>query len=245
MMLWPAFALMTLAVLALLLWPLRHATTPGDGPARRIAAIVIAVVLPLTAGLLYAAYGSPDLPDQPYAWRLQHDPDVILADVAARLEREAAADPTPAGYRRLVAFYLRIRDHQRAAAASTAVFARGGDNAADQADRGEIAVAAAQGTVDAAALEAFATALQRDRRQPQARFFIGLAALQAGDAKTAIAIWRDLDADSTSDAPWRAMLADSIARAAAGAHIEAATIAPTPPTPQIIAALRWRLNRAQ
>jgi cytochrome c-type biogenesis protein CcmH len=242
MMLWLIFVAMTGAVLALLLWPLRRTTTPGDGRARRAAAIMIAVVLPLTAGLLYAAQGAPGLADQPYAWRLQHDPDVILADAAARLERAAAADPTPAGYRRLVAFYLRLRDNDRAKIASAAVFARGGDSAADYADRGEIAVAAAQGTVDAAGLAAFATALQRDRREPRARFFIALAAFQAGDGKTAIAIWRDLEAESASDAPWRAVLTESIARAAAGAHIEAASIAPAPPTPQTIAALRNRLR---
>jgi cytochrome c-type biogenesis protein CcmH len=287
-MLWLGFALLTLATLGVLLWPLWRAptaltsradydlavyraqlaelkadaergaiapdqteaarteiqrrmlaTTPApiagdDRAARKTAAIVIAITLPLAGGLLYAAHGMPHLPDAPYAERLEHDPAVILADAAAKMENALAAKPTINGYRRLAELYLRTGDFERARTASTRVLAFGANTAADFADAGEIEVVSAQGAVGPEALTAFVAALMRDRRDPRARFYVGLAEAEIGNFKIAVAIWRDLERESKPGAPWLPVLRRQIEAVAKAGEFDPATVPPAPPSPEIL-----------
>ena len=198
--------------------------------ARRTAAIVIGGVVPLCAALLYASLGHPQIADAPYAERLEHDPAVIVADAAAKLETALAAKPSVAGYRHLALMYERIADFDRAIAAQKRVLALGADKAADFADLGEIFVFAAQGGVGPEALGAFATALTRDGREPRARFYAGLAEAEIGNLHEAVAIWRDLERDSQADAPWLPLLRREIEDVAKTGKFDPATIAPAPPS---------------
>jgi cytochrome c-type biogenesis protein CcmH len=287
-MLWLGFALLTLATLGVLLWPLLKAPaalapradydlgvyraqlaeldadaergaiapdqaeaarteiqrrmlaaapspTPADDCAsRKTAAIVIAITLPLAGGLLYAAHGSPHLPDAPYAERLEHDPAVILADAAAKMETALAAKPSINGYRRLSELYLRSGDFEHARTASKRVLALGADTAADFADAGEIEVVAADGAVGPDALAAFALALMRDRREPRARFYVGLAEAEIGNFKTAVAIWRDLEQESKPGAPWLTVLRRQIEAVSKAGKFDPATVPPAPPSPETL-----------
>jgi cytochrome c-type biogenesis protein CcmH len=215
-----------------------------DWRARRTAAIVIAVVVPLCTALLYVSLGHPRLSGQPYAERLEHDPAVILADAAAKLETALAAKPTIAGYRRLAELYVRIDDFERASAAQKHVLALGADSADDWADLGDIAVNAAQGAVGPDALVAFAQALSRDAREPRARFYAGLAEAEIGNLKAAIAIWRDLEQDSQPDAPWLPLLRREIETVAKAGKFDPATISPAPPSPATLTAAVDAMQRA-
>jgi len=297
-MLWIALALVTLATLATLLWPLLQApalavsradydlavyraqlaelktdaargllppdsaadatteiqrrmlgveaaAAPADNrPARRMAAIVIALVVPLCAALLYASLGHPRLSGQPYAERLEHDPAVIVADAAAKLETALAAKPSVAGYRRLAQLYQRSNDFDRAVAAQKRAIALGANTAADFADLGEMTVFAAQGGIGPDALAAFAQALSRDAREPRARFYAGLAEAEIGNLKTAVAIWRDLERDSQPDAPWLPLLRREMATVAKVGKFDPATIAPAPPSPATLTAAVEAMQRA-
>jgi cytochrome c-type biogenesis protein CcmH len=283
-MLWFVFALVTLATLAVLLWPMLRvpaplgtrtdydlgvyraqlaeldadtargliasdaaaaarteiqrrmlAATPSPAPAddrtaRKTAAIVIAVTLPLAAVLLYMAYGHPRLPGAPYAERLQHEPAVILADAGAKMETQLAAKPSIAGYRRLAEFYLRTNDVAHAAAAQKRAMQLGADSAADWADLGEIAVIAAQGAVGPDALANFAQALRREPREPRARFYVGLAEAEIGHARRAVAIWRDLERDSKPDAPWLPVVRRQIDAVSKAGKFDPATVPPEAPS---------------
>jgi cytochrome c-type biogenesis protein CcmH len=300
-MLWLAFAVVTLATLAVLLWPLLRAPAPlraradydlgvyhaqlaeldadtergliapgsadaarteiqrrmlaatpspasaDDRSARKTAAIAIAVTLPVAAALLYMAYGHPNIPGAPYAERLKHEPAVILADAGAKMEAQLAAKPSIAGYRRLAEFYLRTNDIPRAATAQKRAMQLGADSAADWADLGEIEVVAAQGAVGPEALASFAQALKREPREPRARFYIGLAEAEIGRARRAVAIWRDLERDSKSDAPWLPVLRRQIAAASKSGGFDPATVPPEAPSPamldQAVAAMAKAMNR--
>ena len=297
-MLWIVLALLTLATLATLLWPLLRAPAPaasradydlavyraqlvelktdsargllppdsvaaatleiqrrilGVEPAsapadnrrtRQTAAVVIAAVVPLCAALLYASLGHPQLSGAPYAERLEHDPAVIVADTAAKLETALAAKPSVAGYRRLAQLYLRTNDFARAAAAQKRVLELGADKAADFADLGEMTVFAATGGVGPDALAAFAKALSRDPREPRARFYAGLAEAEIGNLKTAVAIWRDLEQDSEPDAPWLPLLRREMATVAKTGKFDPATIAPVPPSPATLTTAVEAMHRA-
>ena len=297
-MLWIWLALITLATLAALLWPLLRAPLPSasradydlavyrtqlaelkadaargllppdqaeaatleiqrrmlgaipspvpadDRRARRMAVIVIVGVVPLCAVLLYASLGRPSLSGQPYAERLEHDPAVIVADAAAKLETALAAKPSVAGYRRLAQLYRRTDDFDRAIAAQKRVLELGADKAADFADLGELAVFAAQGGVGPDALAAFAQALSRDAREPRARFYAGLAEAEIGNLRAAVAIWRDLEEHSQPDAPWLPLLRREIETVAKTGKFDPATVPPAPPSAATLTAAVEAMQRA-
>lgn len=228
------------------------AATPASAPAddrvaRKTAAIVIAVTLPLAAALLYSAYGRPNLPGAPYAERLKHEPAVILADAGDKMEAQLAAKPSIAGYRRLAEFYLRTNDIARAATAQKRAMQLGADSAADWADLGEIDVVADRGAVGPDALASFAKALQREPREPRARFYAGLAEAEIGNARRAVAIWRDLERDSKSDAPWLPVLRRQIAAVSKSGGFDPATVPPEAASAaaleQAVAAMAKMMNR--
>jgi cytochrome c-type biogenesis protein CcmH len=215
-----------------------------DRRARRTAAFVIAITLPLAAGLLYASWGSPQVAGAPYAERLAHDPAVILADKGAQLEAELAAKPSGTGYRRVAEFYLTTGNVERAAAMQKRAMALGADTATDWSNLGEIAVIAAGGAVGPDALTSFVEALKRNAREPRARFYAGLAEVEIGQSRRAVAIWRDLENDSRPDAPWLSVLRRQIAAVATAGKFDPASVPPAPPSPETLAAAVEAMNRA-
>jgi len=209
---------------------------PADGPppiddrrARLATAATIALVLPLGAGLFYAAQGNPQLPDKPYAERLEHDPAVILAVATAKLDGELSAKPSAAGFKRLASLYLLQQSYDNAAAALRRAILLGADNADSWAELGEAQVLASGGAVTPEALAAFAQALQIDPRAPRARFYAGMAEAQIGHLKAAAAIWRDLEKDSAADAPWLPLLRRKLAELGRRGGFDPDSVPPAPP----------------
>lgn len=215
-----------------------------DRSARRTAGIVIALMLPLGAGLLYASYGHPEMPDQPYAARLEHDPAVILAHAAEVMERDLSVKPSARGYQRLSQLYLDQRDYEHAAGAIRRAIALGANDAADWAELGQIYVLAADGAIPPIALASFAHALQLDAREPRARFFAGVAEARIGNLTRAVAIWRDLERDSKPGAPWLPILHLEIAETAKAGHFDPTSVPPEPPSAAALAATVARMNKA-
>lgn len=218
---------------------------PGDDHrARKTAAIVIAIILPITAGLLYASRGNPQLPDRPYADRLEHDPAVILANTAAKMETQLTAAPSIAGYQRLSDLYLMQQDYERASTAIKRAIKLGANGAADWAQLGQTIVLASGGIVAPQALAAFAHALELDAREPRARFYAGLAEAQIGNLKGAVAIWRDLEKDSKADAPWLPALRQQMATVAKLGKFDPASVPPAPPSAAVLTAAVSAMNKA-
>src|SRR3546814_15985327 len=82
------------------------------------------------------------------------------------------------------------------------------------ADYDEALTAASQGVVSPQARAAFEEALTDDPGNPRARYYLGLAAAQAGDPRAAYETWLALAADTPASAPWRALLEAQGRRAA-------------------------------
>lgn len=70
----------------------------------------------------------------------------------------------------------------------------------------------ADGTVTPAAVQAFGRARAIDPSNPGADYFLGYAYLQSGEIRAARSVWGNLVDRSPPDAPWRAGLADEVAR---------------------------------
>ncbi|MDE2264378.1 MAG: c-type cytochrome biogenesis protein CcmI [Alphaproteobacteria bacterium] len=207
----------------------RTTHSEGNRRARIAAAAVIALLVPVGSGLLYSALGSPGMPDQPYAERLRHDPNVIIASTARKLAVQLENKPYAGGYQRLAEIYLYLNEYDRSAAAYQRAIDLGDNNADMWSHLGEAIVAANSGTVVPDALSAFTHALGIDAKEPRARYYLGLAAAQAHELKTAIAIWRDLEMDSTADAPWLPLLRQRITAYAKAGGFDPATVPPEPP----------------
>jgi cytochrome c-type biogenesis protein CcmH len=173
---------------------------------RRAASAIALSCVPLLALLIYGAYGSPSLPDQPLAARLKANPAGQDFEIAlARIETHLAANPGDGkGWAVLAPVYLRQGRYDEAARAFAAAIRHDGPSAERHAGQSEALILAAGGVVTAAARESLGEAVRLDPGNPRARFFLALAQEQDGQAPAAIASLKALLADAPADAPWAA-----------------------------------------
>lgn len=221
----------------------RRREAPGDKFGRRVATLGAAGAA-VTALLLYLALGSPGLPDQPYrarvkAWRAA-DPATLTPDRMAAVLRAIAAERPhdPQVYE-----YLGRADLAAGNAfAAGRAFEKAAALAPARSDlltaEGEAMVAEADGEVTPDAQAVFRRALERDPKDPAARFFLGRAMLAAGDKAGALADWRALAGDLAPDDPRRPALLADIASAGGTAPV------PAPPSSPVAGADQMAFIRA-
>ena len=146
---------------------------------------------------LYGAIGTPGLPDQAYERRVDQWAGELetleapqIAAVMNRVVKERPRDPE--ALTMLGAARFEAGDPIGAASAFRRALAVNPEDAQSWARLGESLVRANQGQVDADAEAAFRQALSRDPDQLGARYFIGEAALERGDAATVREMWSPL-----------------------------------------------------
>ncbi len=186
----------------------------APGGRRRAAALIGLVLLPLGATAFYLALGSPQLPGQPLAERAATaQQDNSIQTLIARVEAHLEKNPDDArGYEVVAPVYLRLGRFTDAVNARRKAISLAGENAQRQSDLGEALVALGNGVVTADAKAAFERALELDRNDLKALYFIGLAAEQDGDRKKAAAIWLTMLKDGPADAPWVPMVSAALTR---------------------------------
>jgi cytochrome c-type biogenesis protein CcmH len=213
-----------------------HGSRPTSG-ARWALALLIA--LPLLAGSLYWQLGRPDLPSVPFAGRADERrlaegesgqgqlPSVET--LIAQLERRVAQSPNDLEARqRLGQAYALAGRHEDSVRAYRQALALDEGSARLHAALGE-ALVMANGMVTPAAEQSFERALALDAADPRARFYRGLALLQAGDRRAAYDAWVALIESSPGDAPWLPELHRRVAALAADLGLDPADV-PAPPT---------------
>jgi cytochrome c-type biogenesis protein CcmH len=178
---------------------------PSPEGRRRWAALAAIVAVPVVAVGLYLFLGSPQLPDQPLAARINTPPDQQdMAALIARVETHLASHPEDGrGWELLGPVYLRLGRVGDAQTAFSNAIRILGSTAERQASLGEAMVRANDGVVTAEARAAFerAAALDTDALRP--RFFLALALSQEGKKEEALAAWRSLLKEApAAGAPW-------------------------------------------
>lgn len=210
-------------------------TAATDSPGRRkLTAGVLAVTVPALALAAYLSVGQPMVPAAaPGALSANqggHDADTAqIAKMVDQLVAKVAANPKDTEglmllartYRQLGRFDESIETYQKLIALQP--------DANTFAGLGEAETAAAGGNVTPEAHAAFMKALGHDRNEPRARFYLGLEHALKGDAKTAIAIWRDLADSSPPDAPWVPVVRQEMAQVAQAAGIPPMSVTPAHP----------------
>ncbi len=198
----------------------REDPPPRASTARRRAAAAIALVfIPGLAFGLYRAIGAADYPDQPLEARLKAPPGAADINVAvAQIEKHLADHPDDArGWEILAPVYMRLGRARDSAEAWRRTMQLQGVTAERAGAYGEALVHAEDGRVTPAARGAFEIAVQNDPQDARARFFLGLAAEQAGDKPQAIDLWTKLLADASPDAPFAPTVRAHLAALGAGA----------------------------
>ncbi len=201
------------------------ADAPKFQPAKAPAPVLIvamAVVLPLAAFGLYLHLGSPGLPGAPAQGLAE---SVAASPELQALQQAVEKAPTdPAAWQALGEGLMAARRPSDAANAFARALALGDKNPKLQARYGSALVLAAQGRVDDKARAAFTAALAADPTDPIARFFLGLAKEQSGDAAGALTDWLALERDLPADTPWHADLTQNIDRVARDLGKDPATL---------------------
>ncbi len=188
----------------------------GGGPARA-ALIAVALALPLAALGLYLFYGSPRLPDQPLAARLQ-DPasEQNIAVLVARVEARLRAHPEEGeGWDAIAPVYLSARRYADAAEAYAQSIRLLGATANRLSGYGQALVLEKGGLVTEEARTALERAVALDESLVEPRILIAIAKEQDGDYAAAIDGWRALLEKKGADEAWQAMVQKRIANAEA------------------------------
>ena len=188
-------------------------------------AAVLAV--PLVSWGIYAAIGSPDLPSQPLAARLEKSPaDSTVDELIARAEAHLAANPEDGrGWDVLAPIYARLGRYGEAATAYSNAIRLDGANGARESGLGEAIAGDAGGMVTAEAQAAFSRALQLEPGQPKASFYLASALAQEGKVAEAVAAWQAMLAALATDSPWRGAVEQAVAEA--NGRLAAAGAGPT------------------
>ncbi len=210
-------------------------TAENGRGATRVALFTVALALPLAAVGLYLLYGSPRLPDQPLAARLQ-DPasETNLAALVARVEARLRAHPEEGeGWDVIAPVYMSARRYGDAADAYGQAIRLLGPSAKRLSGYGQSLVLEKGGLVSEDARRSLERALALDATLVEPRILLAIAKEQDGDYAAAIEDWRGLLDRQGADERWRAMVETRIANAQA--HLSG-TPPPEPETaPQIAA----------
>ena len=209
---------------------LQAARAPSGGAAvargRPAAALVLALVVASGAVGVYILNGSPGMPGQPLASRdldERREDRERQARQLAELEEQARQDPPASAefWFSLGRLRAQVIGPGEAAAAFREGLARNPDDPMLMAALGEVLVEASEGTVTPAAKELFTAVRAQAPNQPQALFYLGMAAAQAGDDRVALERWGRLLETGAADAPWRPSVEQQFRRVAERAGVDA------------------------
>ena len=206
-----------------------------DAPVLRMGTVAgVAVIVPFLTLAVYLSVGSPNLPGVPVAERradaLEHPDQADISVLIEQLADRLREDPNSTeGWVLLARSYRQANRVGEAAAAYRRALSTGSKDPVVLAEFGEALIASNDGTVTPEAVNVLEAVLRVERSEPRARFYLGLARAQAGDASDAIAIWRDLTASATGDAPWLAMVREQMGEVAMSAGVMPMTVTPRHP----------------
>ena len=194
-------------------------------PVTAMSIFALIALVPAAGAAFYLILGSPNLPDQPLAERPRAapQPQGMTAErfgrMVAMVEERLKANPGEIqGWIILSTAYLRLNrpaDAEKALERAIGLAAGNKARAAGIAvNYGEALVAMNNGQVVPRAKAVFDRARTLVPKHPAARYYQGLARLQAGDAAAALEIWKGIAADAPPDAPYLPRLKKRIARLA-------------------------------
>lgn len=204
------FALVALAAVGFAAVPLWRATE-----SRKAKALLAGAVALFVLGIGIGVYWTVGQPGLALREAKGIDSGELGALTPLLIERVRTNPDDQQSWLYLTRIYITAGDARQAAAALGNALRvakkRGQDNADLYTAQGELLVQAGGNRVEGAAVDAFNNALRLDPKNAPARYYLGIAAQQAGDIKGAQAQWQALMADLPANAPLRSELVDRLA----------------------------------
>jgi cytochrome c-type biogenesis protein CcmH len=183
------------------------------GALARPVAIALAFIVPILALSLYLLYGSPRLPDQPLAARLEAPgSDRNLEALVARAEARLREHPEEGeGWDALAPVYMGWHRYADAADAYANAIRLLGESPKRLAGYGKALIFAKEGVVSEDARKALERAVALDGTLIESRILLIMAKEQDGDFTAAAEAWRGLLAAAPKGAPWRQLVEQRLA----------------------------------
>jgi cytochrome c-type biogenesis protein CcmH len=218
---------------------------PTHSPTQALT-VGLAATLPLAVLGLYLVYGSPRIPDQPLAARLE-DPasNKNLAALVARVEARLREHPEEGeGWEVIAPVYMGWRRYSDAAEAYRQSIRLLGESPKRLSGYGQALVLANDGVVSEDARQALERAIALDPNLIEPRLVLIIAKEQDGQYAAAADAWRAMLAAVPPDAPWRGLVEQRLAEDEAklagkpvpGKPEGAAETSPAGPSPDDVAA---------
>jgi len=213
------------------------ASSPTAVPRRSPAlAVLMIVLLPAVAGLLYLRLGAPRSPDRPLAER-QAAGDLAnraggdagsLEEAIQQLAKRLETNPGDAGgWFLLGRAHMSLGRYPEAAAALGRASALAPDQPDVAGTYAEALIASEDGRIGEEARGVLQRVLALDPSSPLARFLLALDRANQGDLRGAMQGWTDLLTIAPPAAPWLAMVRDQLNQAAVRSGIDPRAIQPS------------------
>jgi cytochrome c-type biogenesis protein CcmH len=195
-----------------------------------VLALVVFVIMAAGSLTLYLQLGAPGLPDEPFSSRTaelaQHRGRSSLQQAADSLAARLKQNPTdPQGWLLYARTLAMLSQWDQAEAAYRHAIDLGQTGPDVLGGHAEVMVMQAGGDVTPAAAAAFQQLLKADPSSGIARYYLALAAMQAGEPRKAIDGWQALLAELPANSPLRPQLGQRIAQAAQQAGIQVPELA--------------------
>ncbi len=199
-----------------------------------LTSMVIAVGMPFTTLIIYMNLGFPNYNvaiNQNTSTPLTGHPDDNNVDnLILTLSERLDKNPNDIeGWLLLARTYREINNIPKALKTYKDAMLYNPNNIPIASEYAEVIVISNQGEVNEVSELAFKNILLQDRKNPRARFYIGLALSQRGEPQKAIAVWRDLTKDAPPSAPWLSIVKDEMAKVAIESNIMPMSINPQHP----------------
>jgi cytochrome c-type biogenesis protein CcmH len=207
-------------------------------PSRALTGL-IAVLFPIAGLVIYLAVGQPDLPSMPLAERnvqQGQDPAKVLAAVEEIKSRLKQTKDDLDRWVMVAEAYEKLGRPKEAVATFRIALQISPDDNGVKAGLGETLIAVDGGVVGEEAKKIFESIPPDSDSAPPARYYLALAAAQAGDMKTALRGWQSLLAESPADASWIEPTRERIASAAQAMGLDPRKETPDPKPPATVAA---------
>jgi cytochrome c-type biogenesis protein CcmH len=190
-------------------------TGPATQKAPKLAALLLAAFVTLSAGGVYLGIGAPQAVGRKATIAADDPMHAQMNGLIEQLAQKLKQDPNnPEGWALLARSLVRIDRYDKAVEAYAQARALIGDGDAQlNAEYAEARVIASGGLVDRESKRLFEVLLLADKKDPQARYYLALARGQGGDLPGALKEWKALLSDTAPDAPWRETLVRQIAKA--------------------------------
>jgi cytochrome c-type biogenesis protein CcmH len=177
------------------------------------ALVVVSVLVPALALGGYLIFGTPNMPQQPYAARFDQSPEAQrVTEMVERVEDRLREHPEDgAGWDVIAPVYLRQQQYHDAVFAFQQALRLNGESAARLEGLGEAMVLRDNGQVNETARMAFSEALKRNPESLKAQFWLAVSDEQDGNLRQAADAYKKIMEASPEGAPWRAMVGTRLA----------------------------------